>query len=772
MTRTFTLATALVGGAAVKMATQFESSMSKITGLVGVASDQVDAWSKQLITLGPEVGKSPQELADALFFVTSAGLRGSEAIDTLTVSAKAAAAGLGETKDVADAATSALNAYGTENITAQQAVDVLTATVREGKLEASDLAGSLGRVIPVAAQMGVNFNEVGAAIASLTRIGFSADEAVTSLQASMSGLLKPTTQTEELLKKIGTSAEEVRANIKDKGLLATLQDLSDRVDGDTAAMAELFPNVRALRGVLGLVGKNAKSTADIMSRMADVTGTTQTAFEEATKTAEFRYARSLSKVKGAAIQLGNSLKGPLADAFEAVATKIAAVGNWFSGLSDNTKTLILSIAGIVAAIGPALLVLAGLVRAFGFISTAFSAMGKLLAAAWPWGVLIAAVATVAYIVVKNWDAIAEGAKQLWARLTSIFNHLKDGLVNGIKGFAKIYVGSWLDIFETIGKAFSDFGEKIGQSAAVIFDPSKWGQGGLKKIWADGVTDAFSGAFQTAGDRMKTEGVELARQAGEDFSSAWRETAALVSDSVKIITDGAKSVGSSFMGMFSSKTGGATLVTDFDQLSASIDKSAEAVHDTRVNTQELADTTDTAIEGVKSMQDIMEDLAKNTIDGLASSFEQLGYAIVAQGGAWEDYGKIALKVVADVIRAMAKTFAANAALFAIAGMWGKAGRSLAAAAGLYIVAGGLDAIADSFATGGSFETSGPQLMVVGDNASGRERVDVQANPSDNSGAQALPKSVTLVVDGKQFTAHFQQQMVNGKLSVPQRAIVRK
>ena len=59
----------LVAGAAIKMHKDFESSMSKIVGLVGVARSQVDLWGKEIIRIAPKLGKAPKELADALFLL-------------------------------------------------------------------------------------------------------------------------------------------------------------------------------------------------------------------------------------------------------------------------------------------------------------------------------------------------------------------------------------------------------------------------------------------------------------------------------------------------------------------------------------------------------------------------------------------------------------------------------------------------------------------------------------------------------------------------------
>ena len=148
-----TLPLALAGGAALKMASDFDKSMTQIKTLVGIASDEVDQMGKVAIQMAKDTGVSAKDAADALFFITSAGLRGSDALSVLEQSLKASAIGLGETKIVADLATSALNAYGIENLSAAQATDVLTASIREGKLEADSLSQSMGTVLPIASQL-------------------------------------------------------------------------------------------------------------------------------------------------------------------------------------------------------------------------------------------------------------------------------------------------------------------------------------------------------------------------------------------------------------------------------------------------------------------------------------------------------------------------------------------------------------------------------------------------------------------------------------------
>ena len=222
----------LAGGAAIKMGVKFDESHDKNKILVGIAGDEVDAMGGKVRELAKQTGVSSTEAADALFFITSAGLRGSEAMDALEASLKASASGLGETKTIADLATSAMNAYGSDTLSASGATDILTAAVREGKLESSELAGSMGQVLPVASAMGVSFNDVGAAMAAMSRTGTPAAQAATQLTAIMAGLLKPTSQAEQALATMGLSSSGLKEQIREEGLLSVLGTLKERFDAN------------------------------------------------------------------------------------------------------------------------------------------------------------------------------------------------------------------------------------------------------------------------------------------------------------------------------------------------------------------------------------------------------------------------------------------------------------------------------------------------------------------------------------------------------------
>jgi len=312
-----TLALQRGGEAAVGMALEFETSLAKIVGLVGASREQVQAWGDDILDMAPRVAKSPQELADTLFFVASAGVEAGKEMEVLEAAAKASAAGLGDMSLIADVATSAMNAYGAENLSAAEAVDVLIGAVQDGKAEPEDMAGSFGRVIPIAAEMGVEFHEVAAAVAAMSNVGLDASESVTALRGVMSALLKPTKEAEDVLAEYGLSSAELRRQLREEGLLATLVSLKDTFGENETALAAVFGNVRALTGVLNLVGANLSTTEAIFQSMSDTTGKLDEAFGVVAETSGFKLQQALTELQVIGTEVGADMLPGIVSAVQA-----------------------------------------------------------------------------------------------------------------------------------------------------------------------------------------------------------------------------------------------------------------------------------------------------------------------------------------------------------------------------------------------------------------------------------------------------------------------
>jgi len=311
-------AIAAVAVASVREAAQFETSFAKIQGLVGVTADEIGVLEEAAKRLGPQFGKSGIEAADALFFITSAGLRGAEATEVLEASLKGAAIGLGETKTIADLATSAMNAFGAENLSGTKAVDVLAEAVRLGKAEPAEFADALGMVLPIASEMGISFDQVAGSVAAMSKTGSDARVATTQLRQVMATILSPTKGANDALESMGLSAQGLRDQIKEEGLLSTLATLKDRFGDNEEAASSVFGNIRALMGVLDLMGKNAEDNANIMRLMADDVGVLDEALAITSETSEFKFNKAMAGAKAILLEIGVALLErlqPYLDAF-------------------------------------------------------------------------------------------------------------------------------------------------------------------------------------------------------------------------------------------------------------------------------------------------------------------------------------------------------------------------------------------------------------------------------------------------------------------------
>lgn len=351
----------------------FEESLAKIEGLVGIHRDQLEAWKGDIHDIASETARAPQELADALFFVTSAGLRGEEAMAVLKQSARGATAGLGDTVTIADLLTSAINAYGSENLTATMAVDALTEAVRLGKLESTALAGAMGRIMPVSSALGVEFNEVAGLMAAMSKTGTTAEEAVTQLNRVMLTLLKPADGAVKALNKMGISFDELRAQAGSEGLWPVLVRLKEAFGGNNQALVEIFPNIRALRGVFDLLGPQMESNDLLLREMAKSTGVLDEAFDAVADTQNFRLRQAMAEIKSQIIEIGEAVV-PMVNR---IITGVRTVVSWFSNLSAGWKGVI---TGLIAA-GPIILGVGIAFQALSFAMGGYLTLAKLATAA-------------------------------------------------------------------------------------------------------------------------------------------------------------------------------------------------------------------------------------------------------------------------------------------------------------------------------------------------------------------------------------------------------
>jgi TP901 family phage tail tape measure protein len=369
MTIGITLPLAAIGAAAVKASVDFESSMSKIVGLVGIASDEVKAMQQEVLALSGATAKSPVELADALFVVTSAGLRGEQAMQALEQSAKAGAAGLGQTNDIARAVAGALSAYGSDVLSAADATDQIVATARAGNFETSQFAAAIGRVLPFAQQAGASFAEMGGAVALLTRVNGDAAQSVTQIAALFRAFVVPTEEAKKGLQEVGLSAQALRDSIAKQGLPATLQMLDKALGGNREQLGRILGSSEAASAAFQILGADAYTLSETFGVVADSAGMTQEAFDAAADTAGFKMQQAMVQLQAVLIEIGDIIV-PLVTEFAKFAKTVL---EGFQLLPGPAKNVIVAFAGIAAVLGPIVWVAGKVVASMAALSGAFIA---------------------------------------------------------------------------------------------------------------------------------------------------------------------------------------------------------------------------------------------------------------------------------------------------------------------------------------------------------------------------------------------------------------
>jgi TP901 family phage tail tape measure protein len=336
---------------------EFDKSMRNVNSIAQLNEKQFGKLSKEVLKLAGPTAQAPQTLAEGLYDLVSSGFDSAESLTILESSARAATAGLTTTEVSTKAVAAVLNSYQLPAKSAAKVSDQLFRTVDRGVISFEDLASGVGDVLPFAASLNVGLDQVGASTATMTKAGISSSETMTRLKAIFSTMLKPGEDLANQIKSLGFESGETMVN--QLGLQKTLEKLSGSVGGNKSAIAQLFPNVRALGGVLALTGKNAAgANADLLG-MKDASGATAKALSQQSKSISYQWQKLKAQASVMAIEFGQKLVPAAKEVLAALSDdslsgteKLQKIGNV---LTKQVTVAAGKIPDIVAKVAPAVL---------------------------------------------------------------------------------------------------------------------------------------------------------------------------------------------------------------------------------------------------------------------------------------------------------------------------------------------------------------------------------------------------------------------------------
>ena len=188
-------------------------------------------------------------------------------IEFLTSAAKFAKTSVTDVDTAVNLLSGTINAFGLAASDADAVADKLFKTIELGRTRASELANSLGRILPVASELGVSLDEVLAGFATVTIAGIKTSEATTQLRGAFNAILKPTTALKELLAELGFESGE--AFVQALGLQGAFSAIREAAGGSIQELSKFIPRVRGLNSVLILAGSGADKFQDNLQKIRD-----------------------------------------------------------------------------------------------------------------------------------------------------------------------------------------------------------------------------------------------------------------------------------------------------------------------------------------------------------------------------------------------------------------------------------------------------------------------------------------------------------------------
>lgn len=519
MTASLTVPIVAAGAAGVKMAMDLDEAMRNIQSVGGQTNEELKALSDTFVDMSTDLTKttdSAQALASAFYDIQGSGFEGADAMKVLEAATMAATAGLTDTHTAAQGVTAVLNSYGMAAEDAAFVSDLMFTTVDRGVGSFEELVTSMNNVVPSASAMGIQYEEISAAIATMSKQGQSFANATTNLNGVITGFLKPSEAMKKAISDLGY--ESAQSMIDTLGLGGAMQALEQYTGGSAEKMGELFGDVRAMRGAFALTGDGARMFAEDLEAMGAANGRTAEAFATQTEAFAAQWKNFQNVLNALLIEVGQTLIPILSDLIQ---NYLIPAIQWFRNLPEPVKKGIIAFAGLVAVLGPVLMFIGGIISAISTIGAAISALAPVFAAigaalaalSGPVIIIIAIITALIAAIVALWmnrEKVKEWAQGVWEGMKKAGNAVSEG--------AKAWEGN----FEMMGVIAKEGASRITQ-------------------WLSQMATNIVKSFQQIFPAMKKIGVNIIKGLIEGVKSMINNFINMVRDLAQSVVDTVTSV---------------------------------------------------------------------------------------------------------------------------------------------------------------------------------------------------------------------------------------
>lgn len=498
LTKTVTTPVLGLGTAAVKVTSDFESAMSKVSAISGATGGDLDALNKKAQEMGAKTKFSATESAEAFTYMAMAGWKTEDMLSGIDgIMSLAAADGL-DLATTSDIVTDALTAFGLSASDSGHFADVLAKASSNANTNVSMLGESFKYAAPVAGALGYSAEDTAIALGLMANAGIKGSQGGTALRGSLTRLIKPTDEAAVLMEQYGLSMTNADGSMKSLGEVMNM--LRDRLGGLTEAeqaqvAAQIFGQ-EAMSGMLAIINASDSDYAKLTDAIYDADGAAQQMADTMLDNLSGQLTLLKSALEGLAIQFGEILM-PYIKQF---VTWLQNLTQRLQELTPEQKEQVVKWAAIAAAIGPVLMVLGKLTTSVGSIITTFGKIpGALAKAKSAFTAVSAAIGGISAPVVAVVAVIAvliAAFANLW-KTNEEFRNKMTAIWDGIKSKFESFAQGIVDRLNALGFDFENFGEvvkAIWDGFCSLLAPIFEGVFNQVSVILGSVLDALTGIF--------------------------------------------------------------------------------------------------------------------------------------------------------------------------------------------------------------------------------------------------------------------------------------
>lgn len=367
LTKSVTVPIVGAGTAVVKLSSDFESAMSKVSAISGATGSDLDALNQKAQEMGAKTKFSATESAEAFTYMAMAGWKTEDMLQGIDgIMALAAADGL-DLATTSDIVTDALTAFGLGASDSGHFADVLAKAASNANTNVTLLGESFKYAAPVAGALGYSAEDTAIALGLMANAGIKGSQGGTALRSSLSRLIKPTDDAAALMEKYGLSMTNADGSMKSLGQVMDMlrNNMGDLTEAEQAQAAATLFGQEAMSGMLSIINASDKDYEKLTSAIYDADGAAQEMADTMLDNLGGQLTLLKSALEGLAIQFGEILL-PYIKQF---VTWLQNLTQKLQNLTPEQKEQIVKWAAVVASIGPVLLVVGKLVTGIGGLIT-------------------------------------------------------------------------------------------------------------------------------------------------------------------------------------------------------------------------------------------------------------------------------------------------------------------------------------------------------------------------------------------------------------------